>query len=109
MFSSSISQIATHYAAILVWSVKIRNNNLSDVPPKISILIHVTHCHCHYDLKNQNPHECQNHHDRQNHHDSHNHRDGQEQLEPDLTSSLGQTFILQYEDGGAVDRVQEQV
>jgi len=32
----------------------------------------------------------------------------QEQLEPDLTSSLGQTFILQYEGGGAVDRVQEQ-
>jgi len=32
----------------------------------------------------------------------------QEQLEPDLTSSLGQTFILQYDGGGAVDRVQEQ-
>ena len=33
----------------------------------------------------------------------------QEQLEPDLTSSLGQTFILEYKGGGAVDRVQEQV
>ena len=108
MFSSSISQIATHYTAILVWSAKIRNNNLSDVLPKISILIPY-HSHCHYDRKNQNPHEYQNHHDRQNHHDCHNHRDGQEQLEPDLTSSLGQTFILQYEGGGAVDRVQEQV
>ena len=86
--------------------MKIRNNNLSDVLPKISIR---THSHCHYDRKNQNPNEYQNHHDRQNHHNCHNHRDGQEQLEPDLTSSLGQTFILQYEDGGAVDRVQEQV
>ena len=41
-------------------------------------------------------------------HHHHNH-DDQEQLEPDLTSSLGQTFILQYKGGGAVDRVQEQV
>ena len=108
MFSSSISQIATYNTAILVWSAKIRNNNLSDVLPKISILL-PSHNHCHYNRKNQNPNEYQNHRDCHNRRDCHNHRDGQEQLEPDLTSSLGQTFILQYEGGGAVDRVQEQV